>query len=88
MTPVGTLFGSAQVAAGIAVHNAILTEAAERHGVLLLDITTLSLLAAEEPALVSRDGLHYSREMYRRWVELMLPSVRACLEIAHIEETQ
>jgi len=45
----------------------------------MIDITPLSLLAENEPLLVARDGLHYSREMYRRWVALMFPAVRTSL---------
>ena len=44
-------------------------------------MTTPSLLVAEDPALLSRDGLHYSSRMYALWVELMLPAVRAALDL-------
>ena len=79
VTPVGEMFGSARIAVEIESHNVILRDKFDERGIVLLDITTLSRLAEDEPDLVARDGLHYSQEMYARWVTLMLPAVRTCL---------
>ena len=78
-TPVGGMFGSDEIARAIDSWNAALRQVAERHGLVPLDVTTLSREAADDPGLVARDGLHFSPEMYRRWVSLMLPAVREAL---------
>lgn len=52
---------------------------ARREGVRYVDITPISRRAAEEPDLVAEDGLHPSAEMYRLWVELLLPEAVAAL---------
>jgi len=49
--------------------------------VVWMDITPLSRTAGFDPTLVARDGLHFSGEMYRRWVALMLPAVCRSLGI-------
>ena len=81
VTPVGGLFNPEQISEGIRTHNLILGQVLADKGVALLDITTVSLQAADNPSLVARDGLHFSREMYRLWVDLMLPDVRHCLAL-------
>lgn len=78
-TPVGELFGADRIGREIQIHNGILARKFAERGIVMIDITAVSRLAAAEPELVARDGLHYSREMYRRWVALMMPSVRSCL---------
>lgn len=44
-----------------------------------VDITPTSRLASERSGLVAGDGLHPSGEMYRLWVELMIPAVKHIL---------
>jgi acyl-CoA thioesterase-1 len=82
VTPVGELFGPDRIGREIQIHNFILARKFGERDIVMIDITALSRLAATEPQLVARDGLHYSREMYRRWVALMLPSVRSCLRLS------
>lgn len=79
VTPVGELFGPDRIAAEIEAYNAVLARKFTEQGVVMIDITPLSRQAAAEPALVARDGLHYSGEMYARWVSLMLSEVRRAL---------
>ncbi len=79
VTPVGELFGPDRIAAEIEAYNAVLARNFAEQGVVMIDITPLSRQAAAEPVLVARDGLHYSGEMYARWVSLMLPEVRRAL---------
>ena len=79
VTPVGEMFDPARIAVEIDAYNVILARKYEEQGIVMLDVTTLSRLADVEPQLVARDGLHYSREMYARWVSLMLPEVRNVL---------
>lgn len=79
VTPMGERFGRERIAVEIEAYNVILARKFGDRGIVMLDITTVSRQAEAEPELIARDDLHYSREMYRRWVELMLPTVRSCL---------
>lgn len=79
VTPVGEMFGPARIAVEIDAYNVILARKYGDSGIVMLDVTTLSRLADTEPQLVAKDGLHYSREMYARWVSLMLPEVKNVL---------
>jgi lysophospholipase L1-like esterase len=79
VTPAGQLFGGPAISREIDVWNGVLREVAAGRGLVPLNVTALSREAADDPTLVSRDGLHYSREMYGRWVDLMLPAVRRAL---------
>jgi lysophospholipase L1-like esterase len=78
-TPMGQLFGPQVIADEIDAYNHILRDVAGHHDLVPLDVTTMSRDAIDEPALVARDDLHYSAEMYRRWVVMMLPEVRKAL---------
>jgi len=78
-TPMGQLFGPDEIANEIEAYNHILRDVARHHGLVPLDVTGMSRDALDEPALVARDDLHYSQEMYRRWVVMMLPTVREAL---------
>lgn len=82
VTPVGEMFGAARIATEINAYNVILERKFGERGIVMLDITTLSRLADDEPQLVAKDGLHYSREMYARWVTLLVAQVRNGLNIA------
>lgn len=53
--------------------NRINKEEASRAGARYVDITPISREAASNPALTAGDDLHPSEEMYRRWVELVVP---------------
>ncbi len=79
VTPVGELFGRDRIGREVQAFNAILARKFGEYGIVMVDITPLSLLVENEPQLLARDGLHYSQEMYRRWVALMLPAVRTSL---------
>ncbi len=50
------------------------------HGVAYIDITPISREAPSHPDLIAADGLHPSGEMYKRWVDLLLPVVLAAVE--------
>lgn len=52
-------------------------------GVAFCDTFDISRLAATDPALTAHDQLHPSAEMYRRWVEKMLPVALSCLDVDH-----
>lgn len=57
------------VAREIDRYNEIAREEAHARGVTFIDITPVSREAAEDPSLLTADGLHPSREMYARWVD-------------------
>ena len=59
--------------------NATARVIASARGVCFVDVTDLSREAEDNPALIARDGLHFSGEMYRLWVGRMLPDIRAAL---------
>lgn len=80
-TPVGGMFGPEEIAREIDAYNHALGQVAGRHGLMPIDVTSISRTVADEEGLVARDGLHYSPEMYRRWVSLMLPAVRESLDL-------
>lgn len=82
VTPVGQMFDAEVIGDEIEQHNRRLAAVMADHGISVLDITTVSLLAGTDASLLARDGLHFSREMYRRWVSLMLPDVRDRLQLS------
>jgi lysophospholipase L1-like esterase len=53
-------------------YNLRLREETLRAGCRWVDVTAASRTAAE-PGLLAPDGLHPSREMYRRWVQHLVP---------------
>ena len=79
VTPFAAGRDRAGISAAIDSFNDVNHAEAERIGARWVDITDLSRAAAHEPALVAQDGLHPSAEMYRRWVERILPAAEAAL---------
>jgi lysophospholipase L1-like esterase len=79
VTPFGRMIYPEGVAGEIDHYNRLGRSIADSLRLAYLDITPLSRQAEDVPVLVARDGLHYSGQMYRRWVELMLPIVRNIL---------
>jgi acyl-CoA thioesterase I len=57
--------------------NRVNKRVAVKKGVHYIDITPISRLASEKKELVAGDGLHPSEEMYRLWVERLLPEVQS-----------
>ena len=55
--------------------NAINREISTERGVAYIDITPISRLAADDPALIATDDLHPSGKMYTGWVQELLPIV-------------
>jgi len=79
VTPVGGLFGGEAISTDIDAFNLRGQALAVARGHRWLDVTDRSRLAADDPALVARDGLHFSAAMYSLWVQDMLPEVSALL---------
>jgi lysophospholipase L1-like esterase len=82
VTPFGSIMDPERVAREIDRFNARARALADSLGLAHLDVTPLSRQAADDPALIARDGLHFSVEMHRRWVSLVLPAVRGILDPA------
>lgn len=68
-----------RIADEIDAFNSVNWDEANREGARYVDITPISRRADEEPGLIAKDGLHPSGEMYRLWVEAILPEAVAAL---------
>jgi lysophospholipase L1-like esterase len=79
VTPFAAGRDRARIAAEIDAFNQVNEAEANRAGARYVDITPVSRQAAAEPWLIASDGLHPSAEMYRRWVDLLLPEASAAL---------
>ena len=79
VTPFGATYDPAQVAGEIDAFNAVALEETTSRGAQFVDITPISRRAADDLTLLAADGLHPSDEMYREWVELVLPIARLIL---------
>jgi lysophospholipase L1-like esterase len=79
VTPFAAGRDRARIAAEIDAFNQVNGAEANRAGARYVDITPVSRQAAAEPWLIASDGLHPSAEMYRRWVDLLLPEASAAL---------
>ena len=77
VTPVGIGFGPDRIAREIDLFNSIGMEEAIQAGATYIDVTGVSRMAKTEPNLLADDGLHPSMLMYRRWVDLILPTALA-----------
>ena len=76
-TPFAHRQNRAEIGAAIDTFNAINHAEAEQRSILYIDITDLSRRALTDGSLTAEDFLHPSGEMYRLWVEQMLPEVCA-----------
>jgi lysophospholipase L1-like esterase len=80
VTPFGKQQGdSAKIAGEIDAFNAVCRDEAGRAGCRFVDVTPCSRTAAGKATRVAPDGLHPSAEMYRQWVELILPEAHAAI---------
>lgn len=79
VTPFGQRRDFREVSAAIDAFNAINRAETESRGIVYIDITPNSRQAPEDRGLIADDGLHPSGEMYRQWVELILPEAKHLL---------
>ncbi|HET7704664.1 MAG TPA: SGNH/GDSL hydrolase family protein [Thermoanaerobaculia bacterium] len=79
VTPFAADRDRAQIAAEIDRYNGVNRDEAGRAGAHYADIGTVSREAASRPDLTASDGLHPSADLYRRWVEIILPKARLAL---------
>jgi acyl-CoA thioesterase-1 len=81
LTPMGAAFGDpAQQRAAIIAVNRILEEACEVRAIRFVgDVFPMSQRVAEDPSLVTDDGLHPSGAQYALWVDAIAPIMRELL---------
>ena len=81
VTPVGQQVTAhePQHAAELDAFNLTIKALAKHRGIRLIDITPLSRLAQQDPALLATDGLHPSARQYTQWNSLLVPAVHAAL---------
>lgn len=79
VTPFAEGRDRARIASEIDAFNEVNRDEANREGARYVDITPISRRAEEEPGLIAEDGLHPSGEMYRLWVEAIVPEAVAAL---------
>lgn len=63
------------ISAEIREYNRVNARLAYAREMPYINITELTLLARHAPNLLAEDQLHYSADMYKRWVDLLLPKV-------------
>ncbi len=80
VTPFASGRDEGKIAAEIDAFNAINRAEAEQSGARYVDVTGISRLAPQDPALIAGDGLHPSGKMYALWVEKILPEALASLK--------
>lgn len=81
VTPMGAAFGNPErMRAAIVRFNTVFQQAAAARNIAFVpEIFDISQQAADDPALVARDGLHPSGAQYARWVDAIEPVVHALL---------
>nr|WP_319270116.1 SGNH/GDSL hydrolase family protein [uncultured Draconibacterium sp.] len=80
VTPFGQSRNPEQIAKEIDEYNAINFQETLQANARYVEITAISREALNDETLVASDGLHPSGEMYRRWVEKILPEAKEILE--------
>ena len=80
VTPFGQSRNPEQIAKEIDEYNAINFQETLQANACYVEITAISREALNDETLVASDGLHPSGEMYRRWVEKILPEAKEILE--------
>lgn len=81
VTPVGQQVTARepQHTAELDAFNLAIKAVAKDRGFRVIDITPLSRLAQNDPALLAADGLHPSALQYTQWNSLLVPAVQAAL---------
>jgi len=79
VTPFGISKGKERIAKEIDLFNAINYEESLKAGVGFVDVTAISREAEIDSSLIAEDGLHPSGEMYKRWVDQILPLAKEIL---------
>jgi lysophospholipase L1-like esterase len=75
VTPEGPKYsGGRDISEGLSRFNQIVAEVAGERGLPLVDVFPTSRKMADDPSLVSSDGLHPSAKMYAEWERLIFPA--------------
>ena len=82
VTPFAAGHDAAHIAREIDDFNKAFREEANRRGVRVVNVTTVSRFARTNRTLVSEDGLHPSARLHALWARLVLPAARAALQPA------
>ncbi|HMM12294.1 MAG TPA: SGNH/GDSL hydrolase family protein [Bacteroidales bacterium] len=77
VTPFAAGRDRAKIGREIDEFNEVIRQEAVARNILFFNITNVSRLAASDASLLASDQLHPSGKMYRLWVEMMLPEIRA-----------
>jgi lysophospholipase L1-like esterase len=80
VTPFASGRDREKIAGEIDQYNAINKEITLSRGIAWVDVTGISRLAVNDPALIASDGLHPSGKMYTEWVKLALPEILKMLK--------
>lgn len=80
VTPFASGRDREKIAGEIDQYNAINKEITLSRGVVWIDVTGISRLAVNDPALIASDRLHPSGKMYTEWVKLALPEILKILK--------
>lgn len=79
VTPFGQRRDFREVSTAIDDFNTINQTETATLGITYIDITQISKQAPDDHRLIAEDGLHPSGEMYRQWIELILPEAERLL---------
>jgi len=80
VTPFASGRDREKIAREIDQYNAINKEITLSRGVVWIDVTGISRLAVNDPALIASDRLHPSGKMYTEWVKLALQEILKMLQ--------
>lgn len=80
LTPFGLTRDMAKISREIDWFNRINLQETRKTQAVYVDITPISRRGLGEPELVAADGLHPSGEMYREWVELLMPEAKKIVD--------
>ena len=81
VTPAGPRYARGRdISRGIADFNRIITEAATKRSLRVVDVFSPSKKMHDDPPLVARDGLHPSSKEYVEWEKVIFPTARELLK--------
>ena len=81
VTPAGPRYARGRdISRGIADFNRVITEAATKRSVRVVDVFPPSGKMHHDPSLVARDGLHPSPKEYAEWEKVIFPTARELLK--------
>jgi lysophospholipase L1-like esterase len=80
VTPEGPKYARGRdIAAGLTNFNRIISEEANKRGLTMVDIFSLSQKMRDDPTLIAADGLHPSARAYEMWERAIFPAARTLI---------